>query len=58
MSEVIIKDGESLEQALKKFKRITAPTRRELRKREHYVKPGLAKRLKSKEARIKAKKYK
>jgi small subunit ribosomal protein S21 len=58
MAEIIIKDGESLEQVLRKFKRITAPTRKELRKREHYVKPGLAKRLKSKEARIKAKKFK
>lgn len=58
MAEVVIKDGETLESALKKFKRISAPLKKELRKREQYLKPGVKKRLKSKEARMNAAKFK
>ncbi len=54
MSEVIVKDGESLEQALKRFQRLSAGKKRQLRARREYLKPGVKAKLKSKEARKKA----
>ncbi len=43
---VDVKDGESIERALKKFKRKTdkAGVLREVRRRKHYVKPSVARR--------------
>ena len=48
MTTVTRKDGESLEDALRRFKREVAKvgTLREARKREHYEKPSDAKKLK------------
>lgn len=49
MSKVAVKDGE-LNDALKKFSRITSETRRTARKHEYYLRPGLRAKEKSKEA--------
>ncbi len=53
MSEVKIKDGETLESALRRFKKKTASAgvMTEVRKREHYDKPSVKKKLKSEAAR-------
>jgi small subunit ribosomal protein S21 len=48
MSEIKIKDNESLEQALKRFKKQCAMSGvlSEFKKREHYEKPSVKKKLK------------
>ena len=53
MSEVHIRDNESLESALKRFKRQCARSGvlAEVRKREHYVKPSVKRKKKSEAAR-------
>jgi small subunit ribosomal protein S21 len=58
MSEVRIKDNESLDSALKRFKRNCAKSGvlSELRKREHYESPSVKRRKKSEAARAKKKK--
>ena len=60
MSEVRIKDNESLDSALKRFKRSCAKAGvlSELRKREHYESPSVKRRKKSEAARAKKKKFK
>ena len=60
MSEVKIKDNESLDSALKRFKRNCAKSGvlSELRKREHYESPSVRRRKKSEAARAKKKKFK
>ena len=58
MTEVILKEGESLEQALKKFQRISASKKRRIKDKRAYLKPGVRKRLKAKLARKKAAKRK
>lgn len=57
MTTVTRKDGESLEDALRRFKREVTKvgTLREARKREHYEKPSDAKKLKRAEAARKRK---
>lgn len=57
MTTVTRKDGESLEDALRRFKREVAKvgTLREARKREHYEKPSDPKKLKRAEAARKRK---
>ena len=59
MAQVIVRENESLESALKRFKRSGARdgVMSELRKREHYEKPSVKKKKKSEAARKKAKKY-
>ncbi len=59
MSEVRLKDGESLENALKRFKRTCAKSGvlAEVRKREHYESPSVKRRKKSEAARKNRKKY-
>ena len=59
MSEVKIKDNESLDSALKRFKRNCAKSGvlSELRKREHYESPSVRRRKKSEAARAKKKKF-
>ena len=59
MSEVYVKENESLDNALKRFKRSCARdgVMSELRKREHYEKPSVKRKKKSEAARKKAKKY-
>lgn len=53
MSEVRIRDGETLESALKRFKRQCARSGviQEVRKREHYEKPSVKRKKKSEAAR-------
>ena len=53
MAEVRIKDNESLENALKRFKRqvTKAGIISEMRKREHYEKPSVKRKKKSEAAR-------
>lgn len=59
MAQVIVKENESLESALKRFKRSCTRdgVMSELRKREHYEKPSVRRKKKSEAARKKAKKY-
>ena len=53
MSEVVIKDNESLDNALRRFKRNCAKAgiMGEIRKREHYDKPSVKRKKKSEAAR-------
>ena len=53
MSEVRIRDNESLESALRRFKRMTALSGilAEARKREHYEKPSVKRKKKAEAAR-------
>lgn len=53
MSEVRIKENETLDSALKRFKRQCAKAGilSEIRKREHYVKPSVKRKKKSEAAR-------
>ena len=55
MSEVRVNENESLDSALRRFKRQCAKSGvlSELRKREHYVKPSVKRKKKSEEARKK-----
>ena len=59
MSTVKVGENESLESALKRFKRSCARdgVMAELRKREHYEKPSVRRKKKSEAARKKARKY-
>ena len=58
MAQVIVRENESLESALKRFKRSCARdgVMSELRKREHYEKPSVRRKLKSLAARKKRRK--
>ena len=53
MAEIKIKDNESLDSALRRFKRQTSRDGiiQEVRKREHYEKPSVARKKKSEAAR-------
>ena len=59
MAQVVVRENESLESALKRFKCSCARdgVMSELRKREHYEKPSVKRKKKSEAARKKAKKY-
>ena len=59
MAEVRVGKNESLDTALKRFKRSCAKDGviAEVRKREHYEKPSVKRKKKSEAARKKAKKY-
>lgn len=59
MSEVHVKENESLESALKRFKRncAKAGVMAEVRKREHYVSPSVKRRKKSEAARKNKKRF-
>jgi small subunit ribosomal protein S21 len=56
MVEVLLADGDSVERALKVFKKriLRSGILKELRKRRHYVKPSEARQLKSAAARRRA----
>lgn len=58
MAQVIVRENESLENALKRFKRSCARdgVMAEVRKREHYEKPSVKRKKKSEAARKKANK--
>jgi small subunit ribosomal protein S21 len=53
MSEIKVKENESLDSALRRFKKQTSRdgTIQEVRKREHYEKPSVKKKKKSEAAR-------
>lgn len=53
MSKTVIRDNESLDDALRRFKRNVSKTGtlREARKREYYEKPSVKRKLKSEAAR-------
>lgn len=53
MSNVIVKDNETLDSALRRFKRNCAKAgiQQEIRKREHYEKPSVKRKKKSEAAR-------
>ena len=59
MSEIRVKENESLDSALRRFKRSCAKAGvlSELRKREHYESPSVKRRKKSEAARAKRKRY-
>ena len=59
MSQVKLKENESLENALRRFKRQTAKDGviQEVRKREHYESPSVKRRKKSEAARKNKKRY-
>ena len=59
MAEIRLKENESLDSALRRFKRSCARSGvlAELRKREHYEKPSVRRKKKSEAARKKARKY-
>ena len=59
MSEIHVKENESLESALKRFKRSCAKAGviAEVKKREHYVSPSLKRKQKSEAARKNKRKY-
>ena len=59
LAQVVVRENESLESALKRFKRSCARdgVMSELRKREHYEKPSVKRKKKSEAARKKAKKF-
>ena len=52
LTKVIIRDNESIDRALKRFKRKVEQTGilKEIRKREYYLKPSIKKKLKSRTA--------
>ena len=60
MAEVHLNDGESLESALKRFKRkvMNEDIIKEIKKHTFYLKPGQKKHVKSAEARKRARKSK
>ena len=59
MSEIHVKDAESIDSALKRFKRSCAKAGviAEVKKREHYVSPSLKRKQKSEAARKNRKKF-
>ena len=58
MAEIHVNDGESLESALKRFKRkvMNEEIIKDIKKHAFYLKPGQKKRVKSAEARKRARK--
>jgi small subunit ribosomal protein S21 len=51
MAKTVVRDNESIEDALRRFKRDVSRsgTLQEARKREYYVKPSISKKIKKKE---------
>jgi len=58
MTRVNVRDGEGVDRALKRFKRKVeqAGILKEVRKREHFVKPSIEKKLKSRAAEARSRK--
>ncbi|HPY79264.1 MAG: 30S ribosomal protein S21 [Tenericutes bacterium ADurb.Bin087] len=56
MPKTVVRENESLDEALRRFKRQVnkAGVLSETRKRQYYVKPGLRRKLKAEQARRKA----
>lgn len=51
MSRSVIVEDNDVERALKKFKRIANETKKDTKRHEYYLRPGLRRKEKSKEAR-------
>ena len=53
MAKTVVRNNESMDDALRRFKREVSKvgTLQEVRKREHYVKPSMKRKLKSEAAR-------
>ncbi|MDR0545858.1 MAG: 30S ribosomal protein S21 [Mycoplasmataceae bacterium] len=56
MAKVIIKDGDVAD-GFRRFSRITTETRKDAKRHEYYLRPGLRAKEKSKEAAKTAKRY-
>ena len=58
LTKVAVRDGEHIERAIKRFKRKVeqAGILKEVRKREHYIKPSIQKKLKARAAEARARK--
>lgn len=58
MPKTVVRENETLDEALRRFKRQVnkAGVLSETKKRQYYVKPGLARKLKAEAARRKARK--
>lgn len=58
MTKVTVREGESVERAIKRFKRKVeqAGILKEVRKREHYLKPSVKSKLKQRAAEARARK--
>lgn len=58
LTKVSVRDGEPIERALKRFKRKVEQSGvlKEVRKREHYLKPSIKKKLKERAAEARARK--
>lgn len=58
VTKVTVRDGEAVERAIKRFKRKVeqAGILKEVRKREHYVKPSVKRKLKERAAEARARK--
>jgi len=58
LTKVSVRDGEPIERALKRFKRKVEQSGvlKEVRKREHYLKPSIKKKLKGRAAEARARK--
>ena len=58
LTKVLVREGEHIDRALKRFKRKVeqAGILKEVRKREHYLKPSIKKKLKSRAAEARSRK--
>ena len=58
LTKVSVRDGESIERAIKRFKRKVeqAGILKEVRKREHYLKPSIQRKLKARAAEARSRK--
>ena len=58
LTKVSVRDGENIERAIKRFKRKVeqAGILKEVRKREHYIKPTIQKKLKARAAEARSRK--
>jgi small subunit ribosomal protein S21 len=58
LTKVSVRDGENIERAIKRFKRKVeqAGILKEVRKREHYIKPSIQKKLKARAAEARSRK--
>ncbi len=58
MTKILIRSGENIDRALKRFKRKVeqAGILKEIKKREHYLKPSIQKKIKSRAAEVRNRK--
>jgi small subunit ribosomal protein S21 len=58
LTKILIRSGENIDRALKRFKRKVeqAGILKEIKKREHYLKPSIQKKIKSRAAEVRNRK--